>query len=1104
MAKLRYIAAFILISTVTFAQTNKRITGKVLDAQTHTPLSGVSVLVEDLSVGENTGVPNQIRQTAVGTVTDISGKFSLTVPAGVNWLSVTYLGYETQRAAISSDSLHISLVPAQQSLSEVIVTGYGDIKRRKNTGAYNKVGIDKIRQTAVSGVDQLLEGQVAGLQLSNFNGGPNTAPKIRIRGTVSLNGTQDPLWVVDGLPLEGTALPNNIIEKDNINNLQNFPIAGINPDDIADITVLKDAAATSIYGARAANGVIVITTKNGKSGPARINVQANTFFSQSPDVNKLNLMNATEKIDWELQMADRKDLTYRADKGEIARILASQNGQQAQDAIAQLRQTNTNWGKELYRNTLNQQYTASISGGSDRNDYYLSAGYYDEKGATKGVDMNRYSLTLKTNIQLSNQLKAGLSILGSTSKRNNFIQDADAFSNPSYYLRTVNPYLTVRDATGNFVYDPDIEGYSKDTYVPFNAVEERKNTHYDLDNRSVKSLAYLQYQVLPSLQLHTELGLQFEDTGTERFGDQASYYTRKIRERSRYYDRDTKTYDYFLPQGGVIENFNSRDIQYNWKSFAHYVHTFVQKHELDLTAGTELRRTNSTGINSKGFGYNPETLTTQNIVFPNNDFANDKTFSPYTKTRNETSYASFFALGSYSYDQRYTLYGSLRYDGSNMFGVDPKYRYLPIWSISGAWNAIQESFMQHVGWLSDLKVRLSYGLQGNVDRNTYPFVVGQYGNESILPGGNETSIVVSSPPNDKLRWERTATIDAGLDLGLFHNAVQITADYYHRSSRDLVDLSPLPLETGFEFVTRNWARVKNEGIELTISTRNISHAHFSWSTDFNIAHNNNRLTQVQQDPNIYDPGKQVGYPLNGLFVLQTAGLDADGLPLFVNKQGQAVSYEDFYGLKDPYADFLPGYLVESNLDAKAYQNLFTYKGSMDPKFSGGLINRFGYHQFDLTVSAVFNLNQWRRRSVPYNPATVDRGVNQVRDILNAYSPSNPGGNLPAIGSTSIDVTNRWMAYSWLSDNDPGTSYNDLDIWTKEISFIRINSIRLGYTLPSRISGKIKAASLRFNVEARNLLVFGSNYDGYFDPETYGDPYAQPLARSISFGLSASF
>ena len=1120
MNKLLLMFFLFAIGLKSFAQEQTTITGTVLSEEDGRPIPGASVFVDKSGIGEQSS-PGVIQNSVIGAVTNTDGHFTLKVPAGTTYLKVSYLGYNSALVNIKNKTnITVSLTNDNNVLNEVIVNGYTDIAKRKNTTSVAKLNYDNIRQSGVSGIDQMLQGQVAGVSVTNLSGGPSSAPKIRIRGTVSLNGTQDPLWVLDGLPLEGTDLPKKIQDKENIDQLRNLPISGLNPDDIEDITILKDAAATAIYGARAANGVIVITTKKGKKGPMAINFNANTFIDQRPDFSKLNLMNATEKVDFELGLASRPDLTYRDNLGAVSRILNKSGELNAyrkggfsalnpstQQQINALRNTNTDWGKELYQAAANQQYTLGLSGGTEQASYYFSGGYYNEKGSTIGTGLKRYNTTLKTDFIISPKLKFGASLFGSVTNQNNYLTESDSFTSPSRYVRNVNPYLTPRDGSGAYIYDPDIQGtanLSGDVFVPFNILEERENTRYKLNNKSFKGIFDVNYKILKELNFRSEMGLQFEENGSEKYGSADTYYVRKYREKSRFYNSATKKYEYFLPAGGVIQNQNTSFFQYNWKNIFEFNKVINEKHEIEALAGAEFRRTKNQAVMTRGFGYNDRTLTTQDIVYPNSGFTtgDSNPFRNYQKTWLENAYASFYGTLSYTYDRKYTVYGSIRYDGSDLFGVDPKYRYLPIYSISGAWNAREEEFVKDIKWISNLRFRSSYGIQGNIDKNTSPEIVGVYGNTNILPGGNETTINVTNPPNQKLRWEKTATFNAAVDLGIFNNAVQFTFEYYNRASKDLIGIQELSLENGFDNTNSNWAQVNNRGLELSISTRNISTKNFNWSTDFNIAHNKSKVVREKVSLQSFAPSKE-GYPLNALFVIKTNGLDANGIPQFV-QNGKTVSLENFYKLFDPYADFFPGQLTQSNLSNKEYQNLFTYAGDRDPKYTGGLVNRFRYRNFDLSISAIFNIDQMVLANPTYNPAALDRGQNYSRDVLNAWSPTNKGSRLPAIIGSDTGDGSRWMAYSWLNGGDPANSYNSLDIWAKKMSYVRINSIRFGYTLPSKISGKIKANSLRISVEGRNMLVFGSDYKGYFDPETYGNIYAQPISKSISIGLNATF
>lgn len=1106
-------ALLLLLTIAGYAQETRTITGKVIDFQDQLPIPGATVYAENTSVSNSTKQEGVIESASIGTITDMDGNFELKLNKEIRTLRVSFIGYKPFTIEITTQKNYIiSLKSDIDQLQEVVVTGYQKIEKRKLTAAVANVSMADIQQVGVASLDQLLVGQVSGVAVSAGTGAPGAAAKIRIRGTASLSGSQDPLWVLDGLPLESNDVPKNY-DKDNIDLLTNYSIAGLNPDDIKDITILKDAAATAIYGARAANGVIVITTKKGRKGNMKINFNTNTFITQKPDFSKLNLMNSSQKVDFELAMASRSDLTYRDSGGEIARILNRSNeldvfrtggfsalNPNTQQSINTLRNNNTNWGNLLYQTAVNTQHGLSLSGGGEKSDYYFSLGVYDEEGATIGTGFNRYNLTLKNNYELTDKFNVGISLFGAQSSTKSYITDTDGFTNPANYTRTVNPYLTPLNADGSYNYDKDISGYS-DRYVPFNILEERENTSYELKNRAFKAIFDLDYKITKNLKASSQIGLQLDNTSSEKFADKETYFTRKEREKTRRYSNGG--YNYFLPEGGIIQNTNADLFQYNWKTMLNYTTVFNEKHELDIMVGNELRRSYNTTIATKGFGFDPKTLTTTQIIFPNGDTAKDPDYTTYKKTQNENAYASFYATAAYTFDRKYTLFGSVRYDGSDLFGVDPKYKYLPLWATSGSWLVSEEEFLKDNTIISNLRLRASYGLQGNIDKGTSPFVVGKHENATILPGQTEGTIVILSPPNDKLRWEKTQNTNLGMDMGLFNNRINIITDVYGRKSSDLIGLRSLPLENGFEFTTLNWAQVTNKGFEIAVATKNIDQPNFKWTTNFNFSHNKSNVDRIEVQSNSYLPSKE-GYPVNAVFALKTAGIDENGYPLFVDKKGETVNAQTFFDLFDIWADFFPGEFSQSKLDAEATRNLFTYAGDLDPKFTGGFTNTFKIHDFDLSVATTFNIKQTVVQRPSYNGTTVDRSQNYTTDILNAWSPTHTGSNLPGITSKTSGAGDSWMAYQWFSGGSPIDMYNLLDIWVREMSYMRLSSVRFGYTLPKKTSEKIFVESIRFSAEARNLFVISSDYKGYFDPETFGNIYAQPIPRSFSLGCNITF
>ncbi|MBC9794998.1 SusC/RagA family TonB-linked outer membrane protein [Sinomicrobium weinanense] len=1104
----------LLLPVIGFSQTTRTITGQVFSKADGMPLPGASVYIDSRTIANETEVDGVIQSTSVGAVADFDGNFSLEIPGGTEKVTVSYVGFETQVIHLSSRSVYqIYLGEEMSTLNEVVVTGYQKVEKRKLTSSVSKVEMKDARQIGVSSADMLLQGQAAGVVVTPQTGAPGAPAKIRIRGTASLSGPQDPLWVVDGLPLEGNDVP-DFGDKDNIDQLRNYAIAGINPDDIKDITILKDAAATAIYGARAANGVIVVTTKKGQKGRMSVNFSANTFYTMRPDFDKLNLMNASEKVDFELALARREDLDFRTDKGEVMRILNNagelemyrNNGFSAlsghtRASINRLKQNNTDWGDLLYRAAANTQYSLSISGGSEKSDYYFSLGYYDEEGTTVDTGFERYNITLKNNYDLSDKFKVGVSLFASQSGKESYVTGTDAFTNPANYSRNANPYLNPYNDDGSYRYDRDIEGF-EGRYVPFNFLEERENTSYELKNSALKAIFDASYSITDDLRISTQLGLQADKNSTEKYASGDSYFTRKMRERTRRYDSELGDYYYFLPEGGVIQNWEESFFQYNWKSLLEYNTRISEKHEIDAMIGSELRRSDSKIIATQGFGYDPKTLTTTPIMFPNDDVANESTYEAYNRSRIENAYASFYATASYTYDRKYTVFGSVRYDGSNLFGVDPKYKYLPLWSTSASWLVSEEDFLKESRVISNLRLRASYGLQGNIDRNTSPFVIGEYGNASILPGTNEQTVVVTSPPNNKLRWEKTENYNIGTDIGLLGNRISIAFDMYKRRSSDLIGMKSVPLENGFEFTNLNWAQVTNKGFELALTTRNIVTKNFSWTTNINIAHNKSKVDKIQIRENSFLPSRE-GLPVNAVFALKTAGIDENGYPLF-RKGDQKVSAVEFFDLIDPWAETLPGFYTQSGLSNEEFRDLFTYVGDRDPKYSGGIINNFSYKNFDFTVAASFNLKQTVVKNLPYNAAQVDRGQNYTTDILNAWSSTNTSSSLPGIVGETSGSGDSWMAYKWFADLNYVNTMSYLDTFVDEMSYLRISSIRMGYSLPDTVISKLNLDQVRFSLEGRNLFVISTDYSGYFDPETYGNIYAQPIPKSIALGLNVSF
>ena len=1074
----------LLICCQQLAAQERTITGKILDGSLpDEPLIGATIAIGDGKLQN-------------GTVTDYNGEFTLKVPQDTKVLTVRYLGYENGKITLVDGTDHyvVTLKSASHSISEVVVTGYQKIDRRKLTASVSQLNISDESVGAIKNIDQALGGQIAGLSTLPSTGAPGAPVKIRIRGTASINGTQEPLWVLDGIPLEGTDIP-NIDNLNDVNDIYQTSIAGLNPTDIDNITVLKDAAATAIYGARAANGVIVITTKRGKESRPIVNFNTRLTFSPKVDINRLNLLNASEKVDLELALL-ASNYEYRQHKGGVANILDKLNefnayraggwnalSATAQQQINNLRDINTDWNDILFRNVFNQEYNASVSGGSDRASYYASAGYYDEQGIVKGVENNRYNFTLKGTFKINKKLTLGASIFANQRKQASFLTDTGGFTNPVYYSREANPYFQPFKADGSYNYDTNVQG--RESNAPdFNIFEERANTSKRRRDYSIMSIIDAEYKINSDLKLTSQFGYQFDNYNLCRYQGGDSYAMRKEKEYATYMTSSGVQQTIF-PEGGANKTTDSYRRQWLWKAMAEYNHRFAKYHDVELMLGTEVRHNITQSTSSNAYGYDARTLTTKPVVFPSQSIA--ERYPLHQETRLENAYVSWYATGSYTYHYRYTLGASVRFDGSDVFGVAKKYRYLPLYSVSALWRVSEEKWMQPLTWISDLRLRASYGLQGNIDKSTSPYLIGTIDKASIL-GKNETIIAAETAPNPNLKWEKTSNVNLGLEAAFLDSRIHFSVDYYHRKSSDLIGIRMLPLETGFASTTINWASMKNDGWELSLSTRNIVTRDFHWTTNLNLGFNTNKIINESVAQNSTYPSRQ-GYPVGALFAYKTAGLDSEGYPLFLAADGSKVSAADFFKLNRYGA---------SQLTAEQQRAQYTYMGSTDPKCSGGLINNFEYRNWQLGVNFMFNLGMKVRVQPSYSPTYFDRGLNTNRDILSRWTATNTGGTFAAL---MVSTPARLAEYTRYAEYN---TYSMLDIWVRNCSYARMQSLRLGYKLPKKWLARFGISSASLSLEGRNLLVIASNYNNYLDPETMGNPFAQPVAKSYIFGLNVNF
>ena len=585
---------------------NRTITGVVISGEDNEPLIGASVYVHTDEL-KKAGAS----QTSLGTITDIDGKFSLSVPDKVTRIHCSYIGFEEQVIVLQGDkkSYRIVLQTSAHTLGDVVVTGYQTLERRKLTAAISKVEVSDAMVGAAKSIDQALTGQIAGVSVTNTSGAPGSPAKIRIRGTASMNGTQDPLWVLDGIPLEGTDIPkmDNKSSDNDIVNIGQSSIAGLSPNDIESITILKDAAATAIYGARAANGVIVVTTKRGRTGKPVVNFNTKLTYTPNLETSRLNLLNSEEKVNLELQMMKEAPfnkwgfypIPVYSEKGGVAAILKQYNlmdiyrekgweglTSEAQNAINRLKSINTDWNDILFRDAITQEYNISISGGSEKVTYYNSLGYTLENGNIPGVSLSRFNLTSKTSYQINKLLKVGVSIFANRRKNTTFLTDTYGLTNPVYYSRIANPYFEPFDNNNNYLYDYDVvTGSMPDLLQGYNILEERENTSNKSITTAINSIFDIELRFNDQWKVTSQVGVQWDQLSREEYAGTNSFNLRNQRENSAYYKGNDRIY--LIPEGGMLKSTNSTTSQITWKVQGEYKNTFNDIHNIQIMAGSE-------------------------------------------------------------------------------------------------------------------------------------------------------------------------------------------------------------------------------------------------------------------------------------------------------------------------------------------------------------------------------------------------------------------------------------------------------------------------------------------------------------------------------------
>ena len=1073
----------------------RTITGKVTD-KSGAPLPGVTVMIKGLSVG---------------TATDVTGSYKLAIPQEEKdfILQFSFVGMKTQEVKyVGKDTINVVLEEEVNTMDEVVITGYQRIDKRKNASSVISVKGSELQEGAAISIDNMLQGKLAGVNIINPTSTPGAAPKVRIRGASSISGNREPVWVVDGIILEDPVpiSAEELNSLDNVNLIGNA-IASINPEDIDRIDVLKDASATAIYGVKAANGVIVITTKKGKYGKPSVHYSGNVGISLRPSYNNLNRMNSKERIDVSKEIEER-GLTFGIKpsnigyEGALYDLYAKRITQeQFVDRVYDLEKVNTDWYDELFRTDVSHKHSLSISGGSEFVNYYFSAGYANTNAVVKGSDVESCNALLKLNLELSKKLNVGLSLRAYAATKKYLHGSIDPYG----YAYNTSRAIPAYNEDGTLAYYAMKEGEYGSDYLMSNVINELNETGSKNRTNSLNVSMNLSSKLTDWLSWDAVVGYNTSAYKQNNWATDKSYKVSALRRTAYGYEpqgddlKDFKSHS-SLPFGGILDEDYTNNTSYTVRTSLSF-NKLWNDHSVSASAGLEVRGSKYDGTNSESYGY----LHDRGKKFIGIDPVDYTGYANYSKSNvptvmdNTTNNMSYYATFAYGFRGRYVLSANVRGDASNKLGQDKSARFLPIWSFSGRWNVADESFMQNVNWVNDLSFRASYGLQGNVTDAHNPNMIISLG--SLDTKSMQYIATLSSLPNPGLKWEKTTSINLGLDFSLFKGAISATVEYYTKKGKDQLISASVPSTNGATSVMLNAGTMSNKGWELSIMATPVKTKDFAWSVSFNTSKNYNKVTNSEYESvetyNNYINGSLIrnGKSINSFYSYRYTGLDESGLPTFAGVRA---------------TDDEGNVIISSREEALAAA--FVYSGKREQDFTGGLSMNFKCKSislntlFAMSLGANVRLNDLYQESggrIPYPESNMssefvnrwkEPGDEKYTDIpvLTDVSPSiNSYAYLE--GGTNVIASNIWQMY------------NKSDLRVVDGSFLRCKSISLTYSLPKSFLSKcyIKSASIGLGVS--NPFVIKSKDLKGRDPEqsTLGSG-AIPPQSTYSFSLNVSF
>jgi len=1088
------VSMFMMVAS---ALAQNKITGKVVYQSDNEPVVGAHVMIQGAKEG---------------TITDIDGNFSIVVPDNKK-LSFTYVGLKP--VVIAPKNGMIVRMEDDRVLETVVVTGMNKMDKRLFTGATVKVNADDVMLNGVSDISRSLEGRVAGVSVQNVSGTFGTAPKIRVRGATSIYGSSKPLWVVDGVIQEDiTEVDADALSSGDAETLISSAIAGLNADDIESFQILKDGSATSIYGARAMAGVIVVTTKKGKVGSNSINYTGEFTMRLKPSYSQFNIMNSQEQMGFykELEAAGHLSLakTYRASTsgvyGKMYQLINTydpttgafmlENTPEAMNAyLRSAEMRNTDWFDELFSNSIQQNHSISMQSGTEKAQYYTSLSLMNDPGWSEQSKVRRYTANINALYNINRKLS--LNIIANGSYRNQRApgttsQHIDAVTGEVSRSFDINPYSYALNTSR--AADPN-ETYTRN-YAPFNIHNELANNYMEYNVVDLKFQAELKYKPISKVELSMLGSYRYSNTNQTNYIKESSNMAMSFRAMDDATMRDNNNWLYtdpdqpteypfsVLPEGGFYRKYLYGINNYSVRATASYNDVFNEDHIVNVFAGTEFTDADRRKDYFNGVGTQYDMGYVSNYsyyYFKQSKESNDSYYSienAYERT------AAMFATATYSYKGRYTINGTTRYEGNNRLGRATSARWLPTWNISGAWNAHEESWFADTfnDILTHATIKASYSLTGDRPSVTNSLAIYEAGNP-YRPFSKDavTSIQLAYIANPELTYEKKHEFNIGLDLGFLSNRINVQADFFTRNNYDLIGEIDTNGTLGEVTQRKNIAEMKSSGQELSISTKNIVNKNFKWSTDFIFTHVKTEVTKLKTNRRIIDLVSGTGftmegYPSRSLFSIDFRGLNECGMPTFINENGDLTCSE--IDLQSRVKDYL------------------IYEGPTDPTITGSLGNTFSYKGFRLNVFATYSFGNVVRLD-PVFDSSYDDMVATPKEFKNRWTVAGDEKytNIPAIADLRQDQNEPYLGRAY-------NAYNFCSARTAKGDFIRMKEISLSYDFPQNIVAPLGVSKMSLKLQATNLFLIyaDKNLNGQ-DPEFFNTGgVAVPMPRQFTCTL----